>query len=200
MAPVDFAAVHEKYRSRVCAYATRLVGRNDAEDVVQEVFLKVSRSLDSLTNWERLPAWIHAITLNAARDLSRRRACRPSAGGDPAPHLVSTPDPTMTPEERAVRNEMVACYVEFVERLPPAYHEVFVLSEFDGLSTDAIARRLGVTVATAKVRLHRARTRLHGQLQRQCHCYYNDRGELVAERRRADRASRHRRRAPTSGP
>jgi len=55
------------------------------------------------------------------------------------------------------------------------------LSEFEGLPNAEIARRLSLSIGTVKIRLHRARARLHDELRRNCRCYYNDRGELMAE-------------------
>ena len=80
---------------------------------------------------------------------------------------------------------MVACYVDYVNRLPPEYHEVYVLAEFDHLSNAEIARRLDVSLATVKIRLHRARARLHEELRLNCRCYYNERGELMGGPKKA---------------
>lgn len=64
----DFARVYEMYRHSVRAYAARLIGEEDADDVAQEVFVKVQRALDTLEDPARLSAWIHVVTLNAVRD------------------------------------------------------------------------------------------------------------------------------------
>jgi RNA polymerase sigma-70 factor (ECF subfamily) len=182
----DFAGVYEAYHGRVRAYAAKLVGRDDADDVAQEVFLKVSRALDTLSEPARLSSWIYAITLNTARDWARARAARPApAPGDAGDRLARAPDPAVrSPEEAATRHEMLACYVDFVTRLPRHYFDVYVLAEFDRLSGGEIASRLTLSLATVKIRLHRARTLLNAELRRHCRCYYNDRGELMAEPKR----------------
>jgi RNA polymerase sigma-70 factor (ECF subfamily) len=79
---------------------------------------------------------------------------------------------------------MVACYVEHVKRLPRDYYDVYVLAEFDQLPNARIARRLALPLATVKIRLHRARAKLHEELRRNCRCYYNERGELMGEPKR----------------
>jgi RNA polymerase sigma factor (sigma-70 family) len=130
--------------------------------------------------------------MNTVRDTARARASRvhvvtgdPCVAGDGGPEeapLSRSPDlVTRTPEENAIRNEMVACYLDFVDQLPPDHGDVFALSEFEGLSNAEIARRLSLSVGTVKIRLHRARARLNEELRRNCRCYYNDRGELMAE-------------------
>jgi RNA polymerase sigma-70 factor (ECF subfamily) len=184
--PLDFATVYADYQAKVRAYAGKLVGREDADDVTQEVFLKVSRALDSLTDPARLSSWIHAITLNTVRDLARARACRPaSAAAKAAPRRAEPADTgSPSPEQSLARDEMVACYVGYVNDLPRDYHDVYVLAEFEHLGNADIARRLGLPLATVKVRLHRARARLHEELRRHCRCYQDERGTLMAEPRR----------------
>lgn len=177
----EFADVYDAYRSRVRAYASKLVGREDADDVVQEVFLKVSRSLETLADPSRLSSWIYSITLNTVRDLARARASRPTLDPeDPVSRLADVPDPAArTPEEEAARGEMVACYVDYVERLRPDHYDVYVLAEFEHLSNAEIARRLALPLSTVRIRLHRARTALYEELRRNCRCYVNERGELM---------------------
>lgn len=186
--PPDLTAIYEAYHRRVVAYASRLIGRDDADDIAHEVFVKIGRSLGSLADSSRLASWIFAITLNTVRDFARARALRASRlvasdGEESGAELSDLPDAvSRTPEEAAVRNEMVACYLEYVRQLPPSYYEVYALAELEALSAGEIASRLSISVATVKIRLHRARTKLHNQLRAHCHCYYNERGELMADR------------------
>jgi RNA polymerase sigma-70 factor (ECF subfamily) len=185
----DFSRVYEEYHQRVRAYAANLIGRDAADDVVQEVFVKVGRSLETLAEPSKLTSWIYAITLNTVRDEARKRSSRADvplggadSGSDEVDPLSRIPDTvSRTPEEAAIRNEMVACYLDYVKELPRHYYEVYVLSEFEDLPDEDIARRLGVSVGTVKIRLHRARARLHDALRRDCRCYRNGRGELAGE-------------------
>jgi len=188
----DLPRIYETYHGKVLAYARKLLGPEEADDVSQEVFVKVGRSLTTLADPAKLTSWIYAITLNTVRDVARRRASAPARsassadaeredhGGDDA--LSRLPDGrSRTPEETAIRNEMVACYLDYVDRLPPNYYDVYVLSELEQLSNEDIARRLSLSVGTVKIRLHRARARLHEELRRNCRCYVNERGELMGE-------------------
>jgi RNA polymerase sigma-70 factor, ECF subfamily len=188
----EFSEIYDTYHGKVRAYAASLLGANEADDVAQEVLVKVGRSLGTLSHPSKLGSWIYAITLNTVRDAVRKRAHTPdrlaeglgSAGeneeGDPA--LSRIPDTvSRTPEEDAIRNEMVTCYLDYVKRLPPKYYEVYVLNEFERLSSDDIARRLSLSLGAVKIRLHRARAQLLEELRRNCRCYYNERGELMGE-------------------
>lgn len=176
---LGFSGIYDAYHGKVVAYAAKLIGRDEAEDVAQEVFFKVSQSLGTLDDRSRLTSWIFAITLNTVRDLARRRASRAAASGTP-PAQVEDPS-ARTPEENAVRNEMIACYLDYVKELPRDHYEVYVLSEFGDLTNPEIARRLSLPLSTVKIRLHRARAELHGELRRDCRCYINERGELMGE-------------------
>ena len=188
----EFSRVYVEYHPRILAYASKLIGREEADDVTQEIFVKISRSLGALSDSSKLASWIYAIAINTIRDAVRAHASRlrPPPGGPGAPGGDAPSRATMagaadvgarTPEEIAIRNEMVACYLDFVDRLPTDQREVYVLSEFEGLSNVDIARRLSLSVGAAKIRLHRARTKLNEELRRHCRCYYNERGELMAE-------------------
>lgn len=190
--PPDLPRIYEEFRPRVRAWVVKLLGRDEADDVVQEVFIKVRRALPDLTDTAKLTAWIHAITLNTVRDAVRRRASRaqlaivapgPEAGRGDDP-LGGIPDCSCrSPEERALRSEMIECYLAYVDQLPPSYRGVYVLSEIEQLSNDEIARRLSLSVGAVKIRLHRARARLFEVLRRDCQCYANEHGDLMGTRR-----------------
>jgi RNA polymerase sigma-70 factor (ECF subfamily) len=190
-AVTDLSRIYDAYHGKVVAYAAHLLGRDEADDIAQDVFIKVGRSLETLADPSKLTSWIYAITLNTVRDAARKRCSNPdrmpaslapSGAGEEESAVSRIPDTrSRTPEEMVARSEMVACYLDYVRELPPSYYEVYVLSEFEDLSDDAIARRLGVSLGTVKIRLHRARSRLHEELRRNCQCYHNERGELMGE-------------------
>jgi RNA polymerase sigma-70 factor (ECF subfamily) len=186
----DFSRIYEAYHARVLAYATQLVGPDGAEDLAQEVFIKVGRSLETLVDPSKLAPWIYAITINTVRDAVRARSARGEhprgdrgrAGSGAENLLDELPDRgSRTAEEVAIRNEMVACYLDYVKRLPPDSYEVYVLTEFEQLSNEELARRLSLPLTTVKMRLHRARALLNEELRRNCRCYVNKRGELMGE-------------------
>lgn len=175
-----FAQLYDAWHDRVLAYAAKLIGRDDADDVANEVFVKIARSLDTLDDESRLTSWIYAITANTVRDTIRARSRRIDTTGEEDLSAMANPA-APTPEETAIRSEMVVCYLDYVKKLPPRYYEAYVLSELEHLSNAEIAARLGVSVATAKITLHRARARLNEALRKHCRCYYNARGELMGE-------------------
>ncbi len=190
-----FSEVYERYHARILAYVSMLLGRDAAEDLTQEVFVKIGRSLSTLEDPSKLTSWIYAITANTVRDAARKRSSaeRASVGRHRTQiedevaedELSDVPDgDARTPEEAAIRGEMVACYLDYVKELPRNQLQVYVLSEFEHLSNAEIAKRLSLSVGTVKIRLHRARSRLHEELRRNCRCYTNERGELMGEPKR----------------
>ncbi len=180
-----FDDIYETYHGRVVRYLANIVGPDDADDIAQETFIKVHKNLARLEEPEKLAAWIFKIALNTARDWMRKRgkAPVPTVVDEAAGETSGKPTPTAgrSPEERMIRKEMVQCYLNFVEALPRSSYEVYVLSEFDGLSNHQIARRLDLPVETVKMRLHRARERLYKELRAHCSPYFDEHGDLKAE-------------------
>ena len=188
---MNYDQLYREYNVRVLKYLSSVVGKSEAEDLAQEVFIKVADNLHKLKDEARVSAWIFRIALNTARDSLRRRSSQKSGCGRMESGLrIGDEDPAnqvadrqlRNPEESLVRLEMVRCFIEFVRKLPRNYFEVYVLSEFDELSDRAVSAKLSLPIETVKMRLHRARTKLYAELRAHCHCYYNERGELMGDR------------------
>lgn len=182
-----FEAVHREFRPKVLRYLVRLAGQQDAPDLTQVTMIKVSEQLHRFRGESSLATWIHRIATNVAIDASRRRAHRADSldalveegqehGLPPALESVSA-------ETSAARTEMNSCVREFVNRLPPHYHAVLVLSEVEGLSNAELAEVLGVSLEAAKIRLHRARASLRRELAAGCTVSADDQSDVACERR-----------------
>jgi RNA polymerase sigma-70 factor, ECF subfamily len=178
----DLQGIYDAYHAKVVGCAAQFLGRDEADDVAQEVFVKIDRSLGTLSDASKLAAWIYSITLNTIRDFARKRRTGPDRFDDAhaSSSVLEVADTrSLRPDEAVERRDMIACYLDYVKELPPAYYEVYVLGEFEGLSNDEIAGRLSLSLGTVKIRLHRARARLADALRQNCHCYYSRRGELM---------------------
>ncbi len=185
---MDYTEIYLQYFERVSKYLAGIVGPLEAQDLAQEVFIKVGGSIDQLKDSKRLSSWIFEIALNTAKDRLRHNASKKSgenrrvqfsAGED---QVGQKPDPNArTPEEILEYSSMVDCYLGFVKGLPKVQYDVYVLSELEGLSDQEIADRLSLPLATVKMRLHRARARLYKELRTHCRCYCNERGELMGD-------------------
>jgi RNA polymerase sigma-70 factor, ECF subfamily len=137
--------------------AFRLTGNDDdARDVVQEVYLRVHRSIGRFRGDAQFSTWLHRITANCA---STFLGLRSRHRHDPLPDDSSIVDgrPQVDPSLRVDLGDLHAQLVDGLRSLPPKLRAVIVLRDIYDLSHDAIAEELGITTSAAKVRLHRAR-------------------------------------------
>lgn len=159
-----FAALVDRHKGRVYRTLYQVVGNEqDAQDLSQEVFLKVYRSLAGYRGDAAFTTWLHRLTLNLAFDWLRARKRRPlqvplEAPPDqeerPVQELPSTDE---GPEEAALRHDRKRQLQQAIQNLPPDYREAVVLYHFRHLSYQQIAERLDVPVRTIETRLYRAR-------------------------------------------
>jgi len=183
-ADLRFEQVYEDYQDKLLRYLTGMVGPADAEDLTQEVFVKISLALENFRGESSLNTWVYRIAANAAIDLLRRSAnrvdrCLPVEDGSDEVHLNGLP----ASEQRVIKQEMNDCIREVVNGLPEDYRSVIVLSELEDLPDGEIAEILGVSLQTVKIRLHRARARLRQALQNECVFYQDEHGKLACDRR-----------------
>ena len=183
----EFDAVHEAYRSRIVRYLARLVGEHEAEDLAQEVFVRVARGLPAFRGDSRLSTWIYRVARNVAVDRLRGGpplwTTRPAPSGaaegdDEAREEAGTAD---SAEQALIRGEMSSCVRNLVDGLPENDRAVIVLGEMGELRDREVADVLGVTVGTAKIRLHRARARLKREMERRCDLYRDCNNTLACD-------------------
>lgn len=155
------SAMFERYFDQVFGLAFRLLGdRTLAEDMTQEVFLKVHRAAHQLDPTRDPTPWIVAITCNACRDLWRSRTYRmdrKSASVDAEPAMAGKLTPgTNDPERDLLRSERETQVQEAIAELPEQLRVCVVLHDYQGLSHQEIATITGVNHAAARKRYSRA--------------------------------------------
>ena len=188
---VKFENLYETYQPKIRRYLTRLVGAVEAEDLTQEVFVKVSQALNTFRGESQFSTWIYRIATNTALDRIRSPVFQRLASTRAASDLVELesldkaggrrPEKNTPVDQELVRKEMNECIRSFVENLPEDYRTVLVLSEIEGLKNQEIAEVLGVSLHTVKIRLHRARARLRKELEAHCNFYGTEQGELACD-------------------
>lgn len=142
----------------------------EAEDAAQEAFLKAYRNLSSFRGESKFGTWIISITLNEARSRLRRMKTMPMDSLDEPPDEEGYVSPALLrdwreiPSEALERREMRQVLQDAIESLPVMYREIFLLRDVEELSIAEAAEALQITVASVKVRLHRARMMLQKTL------------------------------------
>jgi RNA polymerase sigma-70 factor (ECF subfamily) len=165
--PTAFQLLVERHRSMVYRVAYQFAGNHhDAEDIAQEVFIKVYRSLDRFRQDAQLTSWLYRIAMNACIDHRRRQSPAASAPfGEEAEHtLQSTPEGLPGPEDQAYASELGGVLESEIARLPPGQRIVFVMRHHQGLKLGEIAEALGLAEGTVKRQLHAAVHRLRQAL------------------------------------
>jgi len=167
---LTWQSIVEKHASRVYRLAYHLTGnQHDAEDLTQDVFVRVFNSLSQYTPGT-FEGWLHRITTNLFLDKMRRKArirfdfMADDDGAVATSASFDRVERSGQPEDAFEMGHMGADVIEALADLPPEYRAAVVLSDIEGLSYEEIAVTLGIKLGTVRSRLSRARARLRESL------------------------------------
>lgn len=149
-------AIYEQCNSRVYGLMVRMVGRQDADDLTQQVFLQMFRKLGQFSGQSKLETWLYRIATNEALQHLRKQKKQTTA-----PYVL---EPVAVDDDRLIRNEESQLIQAALERLEPELRAIFLLKEQQGLSYYDIAESLGIPEGTVGSRLNRARKELRQEL------------------------------------
>ncbi|MCL2466764.1 MAG: RNA polymerase sigma factor SigE [Micrococcales bacterium] len=163
--PPSWEQIVTEHSVRVYRLAYRLTGnRQDAEDLTQETFLRVFRSLHTYSPGT-FEGWLHRITTNLFLDSTRRRSkVHLELMGDDADGFTAQ-SPEESPERRYEHQNLDDDVQRALDALPPSYRAAVVLADIEQLSYEEIAVTLGVKLGTVRSRIHRARAQLRVALE-----------------------------------
>ena len=177
---VAFGELVRRYEAKIFRLAQHVTqNREDAEDVLQETFMKAYEHLDQFQGNSKFYTWIVRIAVNQALMKLRRRKTDKSVSLDES---IDTGEDTIVreiaawdenPEQRFSREELGGILDTAVESLEPPYRSVFVLRDVEELSTEETAEALGLSIPAVKSRLLRARLQLREKLTR----YFKRKGD-----------------------
>lgn len=161
--PPTWEEIVSTHSGRVYRLAYRLTGnQHDAEDLTQEVFVRVFRSLSTYTPGT-FEGWLHRITTNLFLDMVRRKQrIRFDALGDDAAERLPSREPT--PQQIFNDAHFDADVQQALDTLAPEFRAAVVLCDIEGLSYEEIAATLGVKLGTVRSRIHRGRSQLRKAL------------------------------------
>lgn len=157
-----FGIVYTQYERQVFRYAYHLLGnREDADDIKQETFLRAHRAISGFRSDCSLQTWLLKICGNLCRDKMKSRARRREVFMDPAmaQDVLRDSDRTSDPIADFERTEAVELALRALDSLPNPQREIILLYEVERLSYAQIAEILGISLASVKLRLFRARGR-----------------------------------------
>jgi RNA polymerase sigma-70 factor (ECF subfamily) len=164
--------VWEQFSQQLRNFILKRVGdAQDAEDILQDVFLKIHQHLHTLRDDERLLPWLYQITRNTIIDYYRTR--RPSA------ELPEEEASFAAPEEPTASDAIAMSLKDFIAELPDKYRQALLLTEFENVSQKDLAQRLSISVSGAKSRVQRGRILLKQSLEDCCQFEFDRYGHPI---------------------
>jgi len=159
-----FRQLFANHRHDVARLVFRMIGpRADLEDIIQEVFLQVHRSLKDFRGQSKFTTWLHRVTVNVVLMHKRAARSRPQLV---VPHSDDTqPDSRLMPDEDVARLERMRAFRRLIDRLAEKKRTVFVLHELEGMSPAEISKLVDAPVLTVRTRLFYARRELAEMLK-----------------------------------
>jgi RNA polymerase sigma-70 factor, ECF subfamily len=161
-----FSELVERYQTRLLNFIYRTIGDRDrAEDLVQEVFIRVYRHLHRFDRSKKFSTWVYTIASNLAKNELRNRSRSPlvlfqtiQGSSDEEDRPVEFEDATARPDDMYRKRHLRELVEQTVSQLPEHHRQVFVLRELEGKSYEEIAEITDCNLGTVKSRLNRARS------------------------------------------
>jgi len=164
-------------------YLERLVGdRATADDLLQETLLKIARALPDFEGRSSVKTWAFTIATRVATDHFRKPHSRARMVEIDETGIPLVLDAEI--DQRIVIDEMNACVRGVIDTLPEDYRTALVLHDLEGQTAAQVAEIVGCSIATAKIRIHRARRRLKQALDEECRFYRDENNVFRCDRKR----------------
>ena len=178
IAKQDFTQVYQEFYPKILRYLERLTGdREEAKDLVQDVFLKVDQGLTKFEGRSSLSTWIYRIATNASHDRFRSASFQKGKKQTLTDEFIEenkedanvwTGEKETSADQQLEGKEMSSCINKYIYDLNEDYQKVLVLSDYEGLKNKEIASVLGITLDTVKIRIHRGRVQLKKRMEKGC--------------------------------
>ncbi len=166
--PIEWADL----RRRLCLFiCSRTPNGDDAEDILQEVLLRVHTHYDTLRDMQKLESWIYQIARNSIID--HYRSNNPTV--ELSEELISSGDA----EPESAAEELAPAIKEIIATLPEVYQQALLAVDYQGMSQAELARQLNVSLSTIKSRTQRARQMVRANLLACCHFEFDRYGKVL---------------------
>ncbi|HEX2911936.1 MAG TPA: sigma-70 family RNA polymerase sigma factor [Chloroflexia bacterium] len=173
----SYEVLVQRHMQRVFSLVYRIVcNREEAEDITQEVFVKVYNGLKKYDQQAAFSTWLYRVATNAALDALDKIKRRPQAatpsrrpdGAEALDPLGSQPSPLAGPEDSSIQNELRNCISNVLKKMDRDQARMLVMRDFEDLSYDEIANSLGAGLSAVKMRIHRARLAFQERFSQLC--------------------------------
>jgi RNA polymerase sigma-70 factor (ECF subfamily) len=179
---MEIAGIYNQFYSTLLLYVrSKIRSKEDAEDIIQNVFIKISANIEKLAENEKLKSWIYTITRNAVIDYYRVNSGRKNISVDDEltesfPELEGN-DPTKGLDQ---------CMSSMIELLPEEYHDIIIDSEIKGIRQKELAEKYEMAYPTMRSRVQRGRERLKQLFYNCCHIKTDRMGNVLEAEGRND--------------
>lgn len=171
----DVTVIWQEFHQKLRGFILKRVNNPaDADDILQEVFVRIYQRLTTLQESDRLQSWIFTITRNAIIDHYRKVKRQPEFTSETALETLA-----MDPEPDIFNQQMAGCLRPLLQQLPEPYREAIQLAELEGMTQAAIAQELGISLSGMKSRVQRGRQKLKEVLQTCCQIEMDATGNVI---------------------
>lgn len=169
---MDSGSVWNKFSDKLKNFLRKRVGDvSIADDLLQEVFVKIHLGLPKLKDEKRLENWVFQIAYNQVNDFYRAQS----------KEKLETIDEYAFAEETSTDHDLADCLVPFIASLPDTYRDAVILSEVEGLKQKVVAEKLNISLSGAKSRIQRGRELIKQHFVECCHFHLDENGQLKGE-------------------
>jgi RNA polymerase sigma-70 factor (ECF subfamily) len=172
---MELASVYSELRHTLLGFIkTKVNNQEDAEDILQNVFIKVMGNIDDLSESQKLQSWIYAITRNSIIDYYRANAKKKDLSYDEGlnENFSEQENPDTT-------KGLDCCLIGFVNQLPGEYRDIIIDVEINGIKQKELAEKYNLAYPTIRSRVQRGRERLKQILLDCCHIKWDSRGNIL---------------------
>jgi RNA polymerase sigma-70 factor (ECF subfamily) len=184
----NFEEVFDTYEKPVYNYVLRMVKNEQlAEDLTQDIFIKIYNNLANFRGDAKLSTWIYKIASNTYLDHFRtathKREKQTEYLDEDGELNIEAKEKILLIDEQIVESELNTCVHDYVNNLPEDYRSVIVLHDLQGFKNREIAEILGISLETVKIRLHRARKKFRTTCATNCNLYHDSNNVLCCEKK-----------------
>jgi len=159
-----------EYHNKLSAFIRSRVAADVADDLLQDIFIKIHTRIDSLKDDTKLESWLYQITRNAIIDYYR--SIKPT---EDLPEWIEQPQP-----EDVIKKELLSCLEPMIKQLPDKYREAIQLSEIERQTQKEVSEMKNISLSCAKSRIQRGRALLKVMLYECCQIEINQNSQLVS--------------------